>query len=177
MSRVCTVCSSPEVDAINRQLLSGATYRMIANQFPVTWQAARRHVLEHVPPLLAQAKHAEDVAKASDLLSMAMERDAKALALLAQAEQTGDLKTAGQMLRISLVSLELLARLRGELNEQATVNIMVAPEWIAVREALLRALWPFVEARMAVAAALAELEAASHNGARLEGGSYDRRLV
>jgi hypothetical protein len=51
---------------------------------------------------------------------------------------------------------------------------------IELREALLRALWPFVEARMAVAAALAELEAAAHNqisGARLEGGSNDRRLV
>jgi hypothetical protein len=84
------------------------------------------------------------------------------------------------MLRVSLVSLELLARLRGELYEQATVNILVAPELIAVREALLRALWPFVEARMAVAAALAELEAASHNqisGARLEGGSNDTRLA
>ncbi len=160
MGRVCTVCSHPEVDAINRSLLSGATYRMIANQFPVTWQAARRHVLDHVPPLLAKAKEAEEATRASDLLAMATTRDKLALALLARAERTGDLKTAVSALRVSLVSLELLARLRGELNEQQqnTINILVAPEWLATRAALLQALEPYVEARIAVSTALLALE-------------------
>src|SRR5258708_5888451 len=162
MPRTCTVCAHPERAAIDAAALAGTSYRTIAHQFTVSRDALMRHKAEHLLAELVKAKHAEEVSRATDLLALAMERDAKALALLAKAEADGDLKTAGQMLRISLVSLELLARLRGELNEQqtTTVNILVAPEWIAIRNVLLRALWPFVEARMAVAAALAELETA-----------------
>jgi len=177
MPRVCTICAHPQRAEIDAAAIAGSSNRAIARQFHVGHDAVLRHKADQLLAQLVKARQAEEVSRATDLLTMAMERDQNALALLAKAEQSGDLKTAGQMLRISLVSLELLARLRGELNEQATVNILVTPEWIAVREALLRALWPFVEARMAVAAALAELEAASHNGARLEGGSYDTRLA
>ncbi len=164
MTRVCTVCRHLDVDAINRALLSGATYRMIANQFPVTWQAARRHVVEHIPPLLAKAQQAEEAARASDLLTMAMERDQKVLSLMAKAEQGGDTKTALQALRVSLVSLELLARLRGELNEQPVVNVLVSAEWVTVQAALLVALAAFPEARAAASAALLRLEAGGSNG-------------
>jgi hypothetical protein len=180
MSRICSVCSHPQRAEIDRAAIAGASYRAIAHQFTVSRDALMRHKADHLLAELVKAQQAEEVSRATDLLAMALQRDEKALALLSQAEKTGDLKTAGQMLRISLVSLELLARLRGELNEQATVNILVAPEWIAVREALLRALWPFVEARTVVAAALAELEEASHNqtsGALLEGENNDRQLV
>jgi hypothetical protein len=97
---------------------------------------------------------------------LARRDDAKALDLMAKAEADGDVKTAGQMLRISLVSLELLARLRGELNEQqnTTVNVLLAPEWLATRAALLAALEPYVEARIAVSAALLAVEEGSSNG-------------
>jgi hypothetical protein len=51
------------------------------------------------------------------------------------------------------------------------VNIIVSAEWIVVREVLLKASWPYVEARVAVAAALVELKTAdeTHLGVR-EGG-------
>jgi hypothetical protein len=60
------------------------------------------------------------------------------------------------------------------------VNIIVSAEWIVVREVLLKASWPYVEARVAVAAALVELETAdeTHLGVR-EGGKrgYAARLA
>jgi len=165
MTRVCMVCSHPERAEIDRQLLSGASYRKIAEQFHVTAQAQLRHKADHLLAELVKAKQAEDVSRATDLLAMATTRDKLALALLAKAERTGDLKTAVQALRVSLVSLELLARLRGELNEQQnTINILVAPEWLSTRAALMRALEPYVEARIAVSAALLAVEEAQHNG-------------
>jgi hypothetical protein len=164
MTRVCTVCSHPERAEIDRQLLSGASYRKIAEQFHVTAQAQLRHKADHLLAELVKAKQAEDVSRATDLLAMATTRDKLALALLAKAERTGDLKTAVQALRVSLVSLELLARLRGELNEQQnTINILVAPEWLSTRAALMRALEPYVEARIAVSAALLAVEEAQHS--------------
>jgi hypothetical protein len=66
------------------------------------------------------------------------------------------LKTHGQLQS----SLELLAKLAGQLDERPQLNVILAPEWQRVRRALLEALFPFPEARTAVAARLATLEAA-----------------
>jgi hypothetical protein len=164
MPRVCTVCGHPERAAIDAAVVAGASYRTIAHQFAVSRDALMRHKADHLLAELVKAQHAEEVSRATDLLALAMERDAKALALLAKAEAGGDLKTAVSALRVSLVSVELLARLRGELNEQqqtTTINVLLAPEWLTVRAALLAALLPYPEARVNVAAALAALESGS----------------
>jgi hypothetical protein len=64
------------------------------------------------------------------------------------------LKTAARL----QPQIELLAKLIGELDERPQVNILVSPEWIAVRAALLEALTPHPEARAAVAGCLLQLE-------------------
>lgn len=71
------------------------------------------------------------------------------------------LKTAAQLEG----QITLLAKLIGELDERPRINLLVAPEWHAVRGELLLALAPFPEARLAVAARLASLEG-SANGHR-----------
>jgi hypothetical protein len=165
MPRTCTVCIHPERAKIDAALIAGTPLRDIACQFAVGRMAVQRHAAEHLLAELVKAKQAEDVSRATDLLEMATTRDKLALALLSRAERAGDLKTAVSALRVSIVSLELLARLRGELNEQQnTINILVAPEWLATRAALLQALEPFVEARIAVSAALMAIEEEAHNG-------------
>ncbi len=54
---------------------------------------------------------------------------------------------------------ELLAKLMGDLQQEGAVSLVVSPEWIQVRAALLGALVPFPEARLAVAERLVTLEA------------------
>jgi hypothetical protein len=65
------------------------------------------------------------------------------------------LKTADRL----RLQTELLAKLLGELNEQPQINVLVAPEWLQVRSALLGALAPYPEARASVAERLLTLEA------------------
>src|SRR5258706_9268584 len=155
MPRVCTICSHPERAEIDAAAIAGTSNRVIARQFHVGHDAVLRHKSEHLLPELVKAKQAEEVSRATDLLEMATERDAKALDLLAKAEAASDLKTAGQMLRISLTSLELLARLRGDLKEQqkTTVNGWRAPEGLAAPAEGMRALGPEVRGRLGGAAA------------------------
>ena len=50
--------------------------------------------------------------------------------------------------------IELLAKLLGELDERAQVNILIAPEWLTLRTAILKALEPYPEARLALAEAV-----------------------
>jgi hypothetical protein len=57
-------------------------------------------------------------------------------------------------------TLELLAKLVGDLDERPQINVLLAPEWLQVRSELLTALWPFPEARAAVAARLQAMKAA-----------------
>lgn len=71
------------------------------------------------------------------------------------------LKTAQQLTG----QTQLLAKLLGQLDERPQVNVLMAPEWLQVRAALLTALVPYAEARQAVAAALVSIEAAPAIGA------------
>ncbi len=64
------------------------------------------------------------------------------------------LKTAGRLQG----QLELVAKLLGVLDERGPVAILLAPEWLEIRSALLEALAPFPGARAAVANRLAALE-------------------
>jgi len=66
------------------------------------------------------------------------------------------LKAAAQL----TTQVQLLAKLLGQLDERPQVNVLMAPEWLQVRAALLTALAPYADARMAVAAALTSLDAA-----------------
>ena len=71
------------------------------------------------------------------------------------------LKTAQQLTG----QTQLLAKLLGQLDERPQVNVLMAPEWLQVRAALLTALAPYAEARQAVAAALVSIEASPAIGA------------
>jgi hypothetical protein len=50
--------------------------------------------------------------------------------------------------------LELLAKLLGELDERPQVNILMSPEWLEIRTAIVVALEPYEDARAAVLGAL-----------------------
>jgi len=113
-----------------------------------------RHQKGHLPTLMVRAHDARQVTQADDLLAQARGLQAKAWALLEKAEADGDFKTALLGVREARGCLELLARLLGELDERPVINLVAAPEWIQIRTAILVALAPYPEARVAVAGAL-----------------------
>lgn len=159
MPRPCTVCTHEGRRAIDRELVGDAPNRAIARQYGVSKDAIARHRAEHLPEKLARAEQAEQVAQADDLLREVRALRSKAYALLLKAESQGDLKTALSGVREARACLELLAELEGELDRRPQVNLLLAPEWLAVRTALLDALRPFPEARTIVSARLLTLEA------------------
>ena len=160
MPRTCTVCAHPERPAIDAALVAGEPYRGIAQRFAASPDAVLRHKA-HVPAALARAQDAAAVAHADGLLGQVRDLQARTLAILAAAEWAGELRTALAAIGQARGNLELLAEMEGELDRRATVNVLVAPEWVAVRSALLEALQPYPDARQAVAGRLAALGAAS----------------
>ncbi len=154
MPRVCTICNHTERAAINAALLDGTPYRHIAARYGTSTGALQRHKEEHLPVALVQAKEAEDIAEADDLLGQVRALQGRAMTILDKAEAAGDLRTALTAIREARGNLELLARLLGELQEGATINVLISPEWLSLRLVIVQALSAYPEAHRAVLGAL-----------------------
>ncbi|MBM3189371.1 MAG: hypothetical protein FJZ90_11695 [Chloroflexi bacterium] len=157
MSRKCSICAHQQRQAIDETLVAGtASLREIASLFAVSQSAVRRHKTRHLPVTLAAAEAAaEAVVRSDDLLGKVAQLEADAHRIKKKAEESQDYRTALQGVRELVRIVELLARLRGELDERAQVNILVvSPEWLSLRARILQTLEPYPEARNALAVAL-----------------------
>ena len=158
MPRKCSICTHPNREAIDRALVNKESFRYVSKQYGVTVSAIHRHNDTHLPSSLAKAQEARAVTQADDLLSQVKSLQSRALSILDQAENAGDLRTAILAIREARGNLELLAKLLGELQENQTVNILLAPEWLQVRGIILAALSPFPQAALTLSEALAKVE-------------------
>lgn len=156
MPQTCSVCRSPDRDAIDRALVAGEALRDIAGRFGPAKSAVARHK-DHLPGHLRKAAEAEDVARAIDVVGQLRAINGASLAVLREARDRRDGDLALKAVDRIQKQIELQAKLLGDLDERPTVNVAVLPEWVAARAALLVALRPYPEARVAVAEALAAL--------------------
>jgi hypothetical protein len=76
--------------------------------------------------------------------------------LLTKAEVEGDYRTALAGVREARACVELLLEVEGELDRRSMVNILIAPDWVSLRAALMLALRPYPDAAMAVSRAIAQ---------------------
>jgi len=162
MPRRCTVCAHPERAEIDRTLATGnVPFSRIASRYGVHEAAIRRHSADHLPAVMAEAAQAELVAHGASLLDQVTSLHRRALGLLQRAEVAGDFRAAMAGIREARGCIELLARLEGQLRdrEAATVNVLVAPDYLRLRGAILAALHEHPEAAQKVASALAGAEA------------------
>jgi hypothetical protein len=161
--RACTVCARPEREAIDRALVDGTPNRRIASQYDVTERAVRNHKASHLPAALAKAHEVQEVADADTLLSRLRGLNRETAAILKEAREEGSKDNELALKAIARVEkqIELEGRLLDVLKDRPQVNILVSPEWLAVRTAVLDALAPYPEARRSVAGSLLELGATS----------------
>ena len=150
MPRTCTICADARVAEVDRQLVSGTSLRNIAEQFRFAVTSLHRHKHRHVPAALAKARGAQQVAEAEGLLGQLQELTVEARRLKSKAENKGDLRTALSAIRELVRMVELLAKLRGELDESPKVAVVSLPEWGAV----VRVLDSYPQAKLEVARAL-----------------------
>jgi hypothetical protein len=143
--RVCSVCTHPDLMAINRALVEGTPNRRIASQHDVTERAIRNHKTRHLPAALAKAQEIEEVAEADSLLSQVQNLQARTLLILDKADEVGNLRTALAAIREARSNLELLAKLLGELDERPVVNLLISSEWLELRTVIVAALEPHPE--------------------------------
>ncbi len=161
MPRVCTVCVHEDREAIDHVLVAGVSLRDVARRHGVSKDSLHRHK-QHLSAAIVVLKAEQDHEHGATLVEQVRGLQREALSILESAKQSGHPTVALSAIREASRLLELCGRLTGELDERpsTTVNMLVAPEWLTIRAAMLEALTPYPEARAAVAGRLQELEAA-----------------
>lgn len=153
MPRQCTICNHEQIEDINKAVIGGDSLRKISQDFGISYDALYRHN-KHLPAEMTKAKEAAEVTQADTLLEQVQSLQSKAISLLEQAESAGDMRTALQGVREARGCIELLAKLQGELEQQGTVNITLAPEWLEMRTVILQAVEGYPDARQSIVKAL-----------------------
>lgn len=156
MPRTCTICVHSRREELDAALVAGEPYRGIAQRFAASPDAVLRHKA-HIPQGLAKAHEAIAVSQADDLLGKIqwLEREAKAILVEARGDR-GDPDRALRAIDRLAKLIELMARLRGEIQDQTTVNValVTSPEWHTLRGRLLTALEAHPTARQDILSVL-----------------------
>lgn len=165
MARTCSVCSHPDRKQIDGAIVEGMSYRDIARQFGIGRNAIANHAEKHLPASLVKATEASMVTHAGDLYAQLDARKARIDRLCDQAEKSMDIRAALQALKEWRGFAEFEAKMRGDLDERAVVNVTMSPQWLEIRSVLIDALQDHPTARLAVAEALARVDGiGSHDG-------------
>lgn len=142
-------------------LISGASLGEASKRFGVSKDSLSRHANRHLSPALVAMRSAARKPKQESLQERIEGLIARAETIYEAAAEGGRGAQALAAVKELRGCLELLGKATGELREspQVVVNLQSSEEWQQLRSALLAALLPFPEARIAAAAVL-ELPAA-----------------
>lgn len=170
----CTVCASPDRDAIDRALIGGASAATVSGRFGVSESSVKRHRRSHTPIEVVSA-HADEPeisqpAAAIDIPSEMLAQFRRSGQALEAARRGGGHLSINAALREHRQTLEAISRWNTEQAKIAAmnrtdqvVNVLQTGQWLLARTAVMKALNPYVEARLAVADALVKLENTPRN--------------
>lgn len=158
MPRRCTVCAHPRLEEIDQAIVGAEPFRSIANRIEgVTDAAIGRHARSHLSQSIVKIQTDRGKASAGKVLDRVESLASKLEGLLDDAEEAGKHQVMLSTARELRGALELLAKMTGELKDQAgpTINILSAPDWLAVRAVIVDALHHHPAALQTVVDALA----------------------
>ena len=169
--RNCHVCNSERRAEIELRLASGTPVRIIADKYGIGRDSCWRHKKNHMAPeLISQLQAAGTRVNAADLqelkrteseglLGTLVHERARQQRIADKAEAIDDYANATRASVAALKSSELIAKLLGDIQTHSvTQNILITPEFHAFRTAVIQALRPFGDAKLAVLKSLQLLE-------------------
>lgn len=164
----CSVCTHADHAMIDELLVNGMGNREAGRRFALHKDAVRRHRDNHLSALVQAAEQAAPPPDAGTALERLERLSVRVERVLSSAERSGNANHAIAASRELRQVTEVLAKIRGELDERTQVNVLnlaTDSTWLATRAAILEALRPYPQAAAAVAARLAALEPAPEGGA------------
>jgi hypothetical protein len=167
--RSCTICAHRERPAIDLGLARGVSVTALARRYDLSTDSIYRHRKGHLPAqlrakLIAGPDTDIDLDRLRETESQSLLANLVALrhrlfASLDVAEEAGDSNMVCRVTGQLHQNLELTGKLLGDLGVGSVTNVLVMPQYVELRVALVDALRPFPEAARAVATVLHGLEA------------------
>jgi hypothetical protein len=166
MGRKSKIEAHPQSEEIIKRLASGEEYSKIVESFPdIRYQDLDYYAQNKLPDLLSKSKDLKaladeieqaDIHKGDSYLQLVIGLQKKALDALEQQNAQEDPKSWAMISREARGYLELLGKALDRIRDAppVQVNILVNPEWIALRTTIISALEPYPEAREAVVHAI-----------------------
>ena len=167
MSRPCSICNHEQRHNIDIALVNGASMNEVSRNFAVGEDALLRHRNGHIPLALREARASEVARDADRLLRDVRSLWSKSMQLMARAEEADDLRTALLGVREARGSLELCAKLIGQLDERPVeFNFMLTPMLWALQELLVDVAEAAPQVKPMIMARLGDLEELARDEAR-----------
>jgi hypothetical protein len=123
MPRKCSICVHEQRSEIERSVVAGGSYRTVAKQFGVSRDAVVRH-RRHLTAAAPNSLQIEQIFQSGSLVEQLCGLTAEARHLKEKAEIAGDYRTALAAVRELCRIVELIAKLRGELNERPEISVV-----------------------------------------------------
>lgn len=140
---VCSICADPKRQGIDAELLAGRSIRQTAAMFGCSLAALYRHHRSSHHDSAALALQATNGQQNSPTLAPAISATLRAVQALAresqrhlrEARKGSDLKATNGAITAAAKALELVGKLRGELQQGGNVNVQVSVEAKAAMDA------------------------------------------
>jgi hypothetical protein len=123
MPRRCSVCIHPDRLQIDQAIVSGNSYRTVAQQFALSRDAVVRH-RRHLSVAVAKPLSSEQISPPETLLGQLEELKSEAQRLKQKAEGDGDYRTALAAVRELCRIVELVAKLCGQIDSRTETKIL-----------------------------------------------------
>ena len=139
MARICTICSHPRRDEIDRAILQGGVNQRIAANYGISESSIRRHIKAgHIPAKIAAFQGEQERVTVQELNQIAQDGLTVLVDLIKRARDREDDRLVVQALR----ELREYVRFMNEVvigPETGAPSFRDSPEWVAVRVALIEA--------------------------------------
>jgi len=169
MPQRCRACDHPQIDEINKLLIAGASLQQIADDYGLKLTSLHRHRDRHLAPVIAASPTAQElmiremaaahelqeVDAADSLLAEVRNWQREATEIYRTAKDGGDTNTALKAINQSRKLIELIAKMLEILRPgDVQVNFIASPQWMGLREAMVRIANRFPETRGEILTAL-----------------------
>lgn len=157
VGRTCLVCDNPKRDEYDQALALGKmTPAQVARKISVHRSSVTRHMKNHLLPQVRADVEEDPTLGQVNILDELRNLYRRMRLHLERAEKADNWQAIRGFHSEARQDLELLAKLLGQLDERPQVNLLVSNEWAVIRMAIMQALEPYPDARLAVAKALTD---------------------
>jgi len=154
----CVLCNADNRTSIekavatNKLSMTAAAKRLGCNRASIS-----RHMRDHVSAKVLRAANSIEEAEGLDVLTQVVDSHKIVWNIIISAYRDGDLKTALAACDTETRQLKLAALVSGQLSEQPQVNVLLNPEFVKLKQILVKTLAPYPDARLKLSEVLTEL--------------------